>query len=111
MIAAPYWDLSFPSTLKVYFENIYAVGIVSEYGADGMPRGLCRAKKLIYVTTAGGPYNPTYSFGYIKSLAQDCFGIPDVRLVKAEMLDVDGADEEEILSLAIKTDVVDRAQS
>ena len=26
VIAAPYWDLSFPAMLKVYFENIYITG-------------------------------------------------------------------------------------
>ncbi len=30
VIAAPYWDLSFPAPLKTYIENIYITGIVSE---------------------------------------------------------------------------------
>ncbi|MBQ9680174.1 MAG: NAD(P)H-dependent oxidoreductase [Ruminococcus sp.] len=102
VIAAPYWDLSFPAPLKTYIENIYVTGIVSEYGEDGMPRGLCRADRLIYVTTAGGPYDPTYSYGYIKSLAQNFFGIPNVSLIKAEMLDIVGNDAEEILHEAMK---------
>ncbi len=101
VIAAPYWDLSFPAPLKVYFENIYVTGIVSEYTEEGVPRGLCRAKRLIYVTTAGGPYDPTYSYGYVKSLAEDFFGIPEVSLVKAEMLDIVGNDAEEILRKAM----------
>ena len=29
VIAAPFWDMSFPSLLKVYIENIYTIGIVS----------------------------------------------------------------------------------
>lgn len=55
VIAAPYWDLSFPAPLKAYFENIYVTGIVSEYDEHGMSRGLCKAQELYYVTTAGGP--------------------------------------------------------
>ena len=51
VIAAPFWDLSFPSELKMYIENIYVTGIVSEYGDDGRPQGLCKAEKLYYVTT------------------------------------------------------------
>ena len=101
VIAAPYWDLSFPAPLKTYIENIYVTGLVSEYGEDGMPRGLCKAERLIYVTTAGGPYDPTYSFGYLKSLAQNFFGIPRVSLVKAEMLDIVGNDAEAILRRAM----------
>ncbi len=101
VIAAPYWDLSFPAMLKIYFENIYITGVVSEYGENGMPHGLCKAKRIIYVTTAGGPYDPTYSYGYVESLAKNFFGIPETQLIKAEMLDVEGYNPEEILSKAI----------
>ncbi len=102
VIAAPYWDLSFPAPLKTYFENIYVTGIVSEYDDNGMPRGLCRAKELYYVTTAGGPYNPTYSYGYAESLAKNFFGIQATHLVKAEMLDIIGNDSEKILKREIE---------
>ncbi|MBR1532447.1 MAG: NAD(P)H-dependent oxidoreductase [Eubacterium sp.] len=101
VISAPYWDLSFPALLKLYIENIYVTGIVSEYGADGRPHGLCNAKELIYVTTAGGPYCPDYSFGYIKDLAENYLGIEKVTLIKAEMLDVDGFNADEIVAKTI----------
>lgn len=102
VIAAPYWDLSFPAPLKTYFENIYVTGIVSEYDENGMPRGLCKAQELYYVTTAGGPYDPTYSYGYVESLAKNFFGIPTTHLVKAEMLDIVGNDAKEILRSEIE---------
>ena len=101
VIAAPFWDLSFPAILKTYLENIYIIGVVSEYGADGIPRGLCKAEKLYYVTTAGGPYKPDYSYDYIKELATICFGIKETELIKAEMLDVEGFDADEIVRSAI----------
>ena len=101
VIAAPYWDLSFPAPLKIYIENIYVTGIVSAYGENGMPVGLCKAKELYYVTTAGGPYDATYSYGYAESLAKNFFGIPTTHLVKAEMLDIAGNNAEEILSREI----------
>ena len=97
VIGAPYWDLSFPAPFKTYIENIYVTGVVSEYDEKGMPRGLCKAERLYYVTTAGGPYDPTYSYGYIESLCKNFFGIPDTRLIKAEMLDIVGNDAEQIL--------------
>ena len=102
VIAAPYWDLSFPAVLKAYLENIYVTGLVSEYGANGMPHGLCLAKKLYYVTTAGGHYVPNYSYEYIRALATNCFGIPETELIKAEMLDVEGYDAEEVVQQTIQ---------
>ena len=101
VVAAPFWDLSFPAILKTYIENIYVTGVVSAYGADGMPRGLCKAEKLYYVTTAGGPYTPDYSYGYLRELATVYFGIKETALIKAEMLDVEGFDAEEIVKSAI----------
>lgn len=101
VIAAPFWDLSFPAVLKTYLENIYVTGIVSEYGADGRPHGLCQAKKLYYVVTAGGAYTPDYSYNYIKELATVHFGIPETELIAAEMLDVEGYQAEEIVQSVI----------
>ena len=44
VIAAPYWDLSFPAVLKQYFEHINVRGITFEYTPEGNPKGLCKAK-------------------------------------------------------------------
>jgi len=97
VIAAPFWDLSFPAILKTYLENIYVSGIVSRYGVDGRPSGLCKADKMYFVTTSGGPYFPEYSYNYLKTLATEYFGIRETYLIKAEMLDVEGFDPESIL--------------
>ena len=35
VIAAPYWDLSFPAVLKQYFEHINVPGITFEYTPEG----------------------------------------------------------------------------
>lgn len=101
VIAAPYWDLSFPAALKQYFEQINVVGITFRYTDTGIPVGLCRANRLYYVTTAGGCIVPdAFGFGYVKALAQDFYGIRDVRKVQAVGLDLDGADAEVILKAA-----------
>lgn len=102
VIAAPYWDSSFPSLLKIYLENIYVTGIVTKYLSDGSVAGLCRADELIYVTTAGGSYVPDFSYGYLETIAKDYFGIKTTRLIKAEMLDIVGADVEGILDEVIR---------
>ena len=102
VIAAPYWDLSFPAKLKQYIEVINVLGVTFEYTPEGFPKGLCKAKKLYYVMTAGGSYVPEeFGFGYIKALAQNFYGIDDVELIKATGLDIIGADVEAILSSAI----------
>ena len=98
VIAAPYWDLSFPAALKQYFEQINVVGITFRYTEDGIPVGMCRADSLYYVTTAGGSYVPEeFGFGYVKSLAQNFYGISKVRTIEAVGLDLYGADVEAIM--------------
>ena len=99
VIAAPFWDLSFPAALKSYFEQINVVGITFRYTEEGVPVGLCKAQKLYYITTAGGDFLPEeYGFGYVKALAQNFYGINNVELIKATGLDIYGADVEHILS-------------
>ena len=101
VIAAPYWDLSFPALLKCYIEQISVIGLTFAYDDAGRPYGLCKADRLIYVTTSGGPmFNEDAGFGYIKSLAQNFYGIQNVSCVKAENLDLIGADAESILRTA-----------
>ena len=96
VIAAPYWDLTFPALLKTYLENITVSGITFYY-KEGIPQGLCKAKELIYVTTAGGPIFANYGFDYVKTLATAFYGIECVKCYKAENLDIIGADVESIL--------------
>ena len=100
VIAAPYWDLSFPAALKQYLEQINVVGITFRYTEEGIPESLCRARKLYYVMTAGGGFAPEdFGFGYVKALAENYYGIHDVELIKAVGLDIVGADVEQILSV------------
>lgn len=101
VIAAPFWDLSFPAILKHYLELINVVGVTFCYNEKGVPEGLCKAKKLYYVTTGGGDFFPEeFGFGYVKALAQNFYGIPEVKLFKATGLDMIGADVEAILQQA-----------
>ena len=103
LISAPYWDLSFPAILKTYIENINVNGITFSYSEKGYPVSLCKAKKLIYVTTSGGPIiSDDFGFGYIKSLSENFYGINDINYIKAEGLDIWGANIQEILEKAKK---------
>ncbi|MBQ9048560.1 MAG: NAD(P)H-dependent oxidoreductase [Solobacterium sp.] len=103
VIAAPYWDLSFPAALKQYFEQINVIGLTFSYNEQGIPVGHCKAKKLYYVTTAGGQIaDPAFGFGYVKALAETFYGIKDCVCFSAEGLDIYGADVDAILKDAEK---------
>ena len=103
VIAAPYYDLSFPASLKQFFEQINVLGITFEYSPEGFPVPLCKAGRLYYVTTAGGAFVPEeYGFGYVKALAENFYGIKDVRQLKAVGLDIYGADIEGIMEKAFE---------
>lgn len=92
VVAAPYWDLMFPAMVRSYFEAITVSGLTFTYGEDGVPRGLCKAKRLVYVTTAGGPIIRNFGFDYVDALARTFYGIPDTECIQAEGLDIWGAD-------------------
>ena len=97
VIAAPFRELSFPATLKQYFEQINIPHVTFYHNEQGIPRGLCKTQVLWYVTTAGGLINEAYGFGYIRELMQTFHGIPDIKIVKAEGLDIIGTDGNQIL--------------
>ena len=103
VLAAPYWDLSFPASVKTWIEHINCVGLTFAYGSDDMPYGLCKAKRLFYVMTAGGPvFPPNEGFAYVETLCKAFYGIPAVQLFSAACLDVRGADAAAILQKANK---------
>ena len=101
VIAAPFWDLSFPAALKQYFEQINVRGITFFYTPEGIPTGLCRARRLTYITTVGGDFFPEkYGAGYVRALAQIFYGIAEFKLIKATGLDIVGADVEALVDSA-----------
>ncbi len=100
VIAAPYWDLIFPATVRSYFEHICVTGLTFRYSPEGFPISLCRAHRMIYVTTAGGPIFANFGYDYCKAVCEGYFGIHDTLCIKAENLDIDGADVEGIMNKA-----------
>lgn len=101
LIAAPFWDLGFPAVLRTYIEVICVQGLTFYYTEEGIPASLCRAKRLVYVMTAGGPTEDMdFGFPYVETLCRGFFGIQDTMCFKAEMLDVIGVDAEAVLQKA-----------
>ena len=99
VIAAPFWDLSFPSVLKIYIEQIAVPGITFAY-RNGRPEGLCKAGSLTYVTTSGGPILEDFGYTYVKALAKNFYGIEKTVLVRAMNLDIEMISGEELLQRA-----------
>lgn len=99
IIAAPFWDLSFPAKLKIYLEQITVSGITFKY-INGRPTGLCKAKRLTYVTTSGGPIFDDFGYSYIKTLAEKFYGIKKTIAVRAMNLDVDMISAQDLLKKA-----------
>ncbi|MBQ8893517.1 MAG: NAD(P)H-dependent oxidoreductase [Clostridia bacterium] len=95
VIAAPFWDMSFPAVLKVFFEHISAPDLTFVNLEDGNTKGNCRAERLLLITTRGMEI-PTGSpldqgTSYLKALGW-LWGIPQVDTVAAWGMDV--TDEE-----------------
>lgn len=103
VIAAPYWDLSFPAMLKNYIEAVTVNGITFTYSEDGRPVSLNNIKKVVYVTTSGGPMtNMDFGSEYITGICRNLYGIQDIKCYKAEMLDVFVDDVDGILAKVIE---------
>ena len=88
VVAAPFWDLSFPAALRTYIEYISANGLTYHYESDGC-HGDCRARQLVYLTT-GGDVEREDSLGalYWRQLCA-MFGIKKFDYVFAGGLDLD----------------------
>lgn len=102
IVAAPFWDLGFPALLKLYIENITVEGI--SFGVDERgTHGLCKAKRLLFLTTRGGDYsNSPLEMGarYLEALCE-FWGIPRFDVVAADGLDLGREEVKTILDRAI----------
>lgn len=101
LIAAPYWDLSFPSVLKIWVENIWVRNLTFEY-RDDQPVGLAGGRAAVYVTTSGSRMDG-HDWGtlYVRDVMRT-LGIGAFRAVKAEGLDLENADPDRLLREARK---------
>ena len=99
LIAAPYWDLSFPSALKVWVENVYVRNLTFRYENDRCI-GLCQGRESVYITTAGSPIGENdWGTGYMRAVLTT-LGIPGFTAIRVEGLDLDGYDAKRILEEA-----------
>ena len=53
ILATPFWDLSFPSILKVYIEKLCVNNLTFKY-ENNKEYGLCKLSKFMLIATSGG---------------------------------------------------------
>ncbi|MBR2851092.1 MAG: NAD(P)H-dependent oxidoreductase [Anaerotignum sp.] len=101
VIAAPFWDLSFPALLKVYIENLCVDGITFHTDEQGL-HGLCKADHMVFLTARGGIYKDSdmeQGSRYLEQMA-GFFGIEKYDCVAAEGLDIGAWPVEELMDQA-----------
>ena len=101
VVAAPYWDFSFPARMKCYLEQICVTGLTFTFSSKGIPGGLCHADSLHYVTTSGGSIGElNLGYEYLETLCKVYYGINETVCYTAEGLDIEGNSVEEIMKEA-----------
>ena len=105
VIAAPFWDMSFPAALKNFLElcSIFDVTFKSD---DKACYGNCRAEKLLYITSRGmdiATGDPLeQATPYLKAISW-LWGIGPMQVVAAQNMDyVTEAEIEEKIKAATK---------
>ncbi len=89
VIAAPFWDMSFPAALKNFFElcSIFDVTFKSD---DKTCYGNCRAEKMLYITTRGMDISTgdmlEQATPYLKAISW-LWGIGPLQVVSAQNMD------------------------
>ena len=95
VIAAPFWDMSFPSALKVFFENMSLFGVTFDTNEKEC-YGLCKAEKVMYITTRGMNIATgdllEQATPYIKALSH-LWGLGELTVIAAQNMDYSSAEE------------------
>ena len=95
VIAAPFWNYTLPAVLHDYLELVCTQGISFDMGMDGQYHTLCKAGKLTFIITAGGPIpEQNHAIGYIASLCKVFWQIEDFSCYKLDCLDLPDTDVE-----------------
>lgn len=101
VVAAPYWDFSFPARMKCYLEQICVTGLTFTFSSKGIPGGLCHADSLHYVTTSGGSIGElNLGYEYLEKLCKVYYGINETVCYTAQGLDIEGNSVEKIMKEA-----------
>lgn len=99
VIGAPYWDLAFPSVLKLYIEHIFVGGVTFMATEKGL-KGLSKGEKAVFIQTAGGYVGENDPGSEYLKYVLKTLGVGEYEYVPAPFIDVVGADVNGILDEA-----------
>ena len=89
VIAAPFWDMSFPGALKVFLENMSLFNVT--FGSNEIEcYGLCKAEKVLYITTRGMNISTgdalEQATPYVKAIGK-LWGLGELHVISAQNMD------------------------
>ena len=89
VIAAPFWDMSFPGALKVFLENMSLFNVT--FGSNEIEcYGLCKAEKVLYITTRGMNISTgdalEQATPYINAIGK-LWGLGELHVISAQNMD------------------------
>lgn len=89
VISSPFWDMSFPSALKVFLENMSLFNVTFASNEKEC-YGLCKAEKVLYITTRGMNIKTgdelEQATPYIKAISK-LWGLGELHVISAENID------------------------
>lgn len=90
VIAYPMYNFGIPACLKDWLDNLVVPGETFRYGADGTPRGLMSAHKVLLLQASGSVYTDgpmaqmDFASSYLKTLLGGFLGFASVDTIYAE---------------------------
>lgn len=97
VIAAPFWDMSFPGALKVFFENMSLFNVTFASN-ERECYGLCKAEEVLYITTRGMNISTgdelEQATPYIKALGK-LWGLGELHVISAQDMDYSTEEQKE----------------
>ncbi len=104
LIAAPFWEGTFPAAVHTYIEHVCVTGLTFECTERGY-EGRCKAENAVFITTRGGVYSKgeavadDHAAPFLRSVLK-MLGISALHVVAAEGLDIEGFDVDAALDSA-----------
>lgn len=105
VVAAPFWDMSIPSSLKVFIELCSILNVTFK-SDDKTCFGNCKSEKLLYITTRGMDISTNDELdqgtSYLKALSF-LWGLGEVFVISCQNMDyVSDIEIENKINIAIK---------
>lgn len=104
VLAAPFWEGTFPAAMHTYLEHVCVTGLAFVCTDVGY-MGQCKADQAVFFTTRGGIYEQgaavedDHAAPFLKSVLR-MLGIPNLHMIAAEGLDIQGFDAEGAMETA-----------